>query len=105
MKNYRLNTEAYGTIAGTPHRVIVVRPEGSVITLVGPVEEKSDEIEVLWEGKVVWLFAEDFAARTTESGIACPQAKAASVEESKPEGTEKSSLPKVRRFNASGREL
>ena len=105
MKNYRLTTEAYGTIAGTPHRVIVVVPEGSIITLLGPVEERSDEVEVLWEGKSVWLFAQDFSARTSEIVTESLSTQAASAGSSGSQCVDNPPSVKVRRFNASGREL
>ncbi len=109
-KNYRLNKETQGTVAGVSQRTIVGIPACDAIMLVGPVVEKPELVEVLWEGQSVWLFATDFNARAIEDGTVLPLTSAASVDDDMPEvgmnaEVNNSSTPKIRRFNAAGREL
>ena len=118
-KSVRLNQETQGTVAGEGHRTMVKLPEGSEIALVGPVAGHPEMVEVRWDGQSVWLFAIDFEARTNfESPTSAeipPLAKATSVGAGTPESNKakaptntrhKTSLnPRVRRFNAAGREL
>ena len=118
-RSVRLNQETQGTVAGEGHRTMVKLPEGTEIALVGPVAGHPEMVEVRWDGQSVWLFAIDFEARTNfESPTSAeipPLAKATSVgagtaEPNKaqaPTNTRhKTSLnPRVRRFNAAGREL
>jgi hypothetical protein len=118
-KSVRLNQETQGTVAGEGHRTMVKLPEGSEIALVGPVAGHPEMVEVRWDGESVWLFAIDFEARTkfespTSDDIP-PLARATSVGAGTPESNNakaptntrhKTSLnPRVRRFNAAGREL
>lgn len=118
-KNVRLNQETQGTVAGEGHRTMVKLPEGSEITLVGSVAEHPEMVEVRWDGQSVWLFAIDFKARTKfespSSDDAPPLARATSVGAGTPEPgkaeaptntrRKTSGTPRVRRFNAAGREL
>ena len=104
MKTLRLTRGVCGTIAGNPHRVIVTVPKGSVLSLVGPVEGKPDEVEVLWAGKSVWLFGSDLDARTTND-LPAQDPGASIADGDKVQETKKPDPPKVRRFNAAGREL
>lgn len=113
-KSVRLNQETQGTVAGEDHRTMVQLPEGSEIVLVGPVAAHPEMVEVRWDGQSVWLFAIDFEARTT-SDDAPPLARATSVGAGTPEpnnakaptNTRRKTAgnPRVRRFNAAGREL
>jgi len=114
----RLNRETQGTIAGEGQRRMVVLPEGCEISFVGQVAGHPEMVEVLWDGKSVWLFAIDFEARakfeSTTSELP-PLARATSVgagtaklNKAKVQTTtrRKTALtPRVRRFNAAGREL
>jgi hypothetical protein len=111
-KSFRLNQETQGTVAGRSHRIKVAIPEGSEIALVGPVAEQPESVEVLWKGQSVWLFATDFKMRTNgdKIAIAVPLTKAASVgggAVAPPVARNRCNppAPKIRRFNAAGREL
>ena len=118
-KSIRLNQEAPGTVAGEGHRKMVVLPEGSEIALVGPVAGHPEMVEVRWDGQSVWLFAIDFEERTNFESPASddtpPLARATSVGAGTPEPIKarvptntrrkNSGTPRVRRFNAAGREL
>ena len=99
---------------------MVVRPEGCEIALIGQVAGHPEVVEVRWSGQKVWLFAIDFEARTTFEAPSReeipPLAKVTSVEAVTPEpnpnkeqatNTPRETVltPKVRRFNAAGREL
>ncbi|MEO8050075.1 MAG: hypothetical protein ABI833_06625 [Acidobacteriota bacterium] len=109
-----LNQETMGTVAGRNHRIVFMIPKGGNIEMVGPVLEIPDQVEVLWNGQSVWLFACDLEAR----GIPSQLAKAASVggetsrSEVHSEGCYLLEQPirvkpifqKIRRFNAAGRE-
>jgi hypothetical protein len=108
-KGFRLNRETGGSIAGPTHRIMVMLPEGSKVDLVGPVAGNADHVEVVWNGQSVWLFASDFEARATAASV---DGEASSTEvpteaqraKKRPTAV-KSSGPKIRRFNAAGREL
>lgn len=89
---YRVNQEIHGTVAGVEHRTFVTIPEGSIISLIGPVVEEPEYVDVLCDGQTVRMFACDFTARTT--AITAKESKATADEP-----------VKVRRFTASGREL
>jgi len=125
-ETFHLNQITQGTIAGPSHRTIISLPEGSEIVPIRQVPEHPEMIEVLWERKSVWLFAIDFEARTQDGDIRQPLTSAAMVGDDMPpvetnadtevnntvnleaEVSKKEtppSTPKVRRFNASGREL
>jgi len=116
-KNVRLNQETQGTVAGEGHRMMIKLPEGSEIALVGPVAGHPEMVEVRWDGQSVWLFAIDFEARTNFESPTIddtpPLARATSVGAGTAEPNQaptntrhKTSLnPRVRRFNAAGREL
>ena len=98
---------------------MVKLPAGSEIALVGPAAGHPEMVEVRWDGQSVWLFAIDFEARTKfeapNSDDTPPLARATSVGVGAPEPNNakaptntrrKTSLnPRVRRFNAAGREL
>ena len=127
-KSLRLNQETQGTVAGEGHRSMVKLPEGSEIALVGPVVGHPEMVEVRWNGQSVWIFAIDFEARTKfeapDSDDRPPLARAKSVgagtpepeahiipntptEAKMPADTQQKTArtPRVRRFNAAGREL
>ena len=118
-KSVRLNQETQGTVAGEGHRIMIKLPEGSEIALVGPAAGHPEMVEVRWDGQSVWLFAIDFEARTNfESPTSAeipPLAKATSVGAGTPESNKvkaptntrhkTAGTPRVRRFNAAGREL
>ena len=118
-KSVRLNQETQGTVAGEGHRTMVKLPEGCEIALVGPVAGHPEMVEVRWDGQSVWLFAIDFEARTnfesTTSDDTPPLARATSVgagtlepnNTQAPTNTRRKTAgtPRVRRFNAAGREL
>lgn len=127
-ETFHLNQATQGTIAGPSHRTIISLPEGSEIVPIRQVPQHPEMIEVLWEGQSVWLFAIDFDARTKDGSIPQPLARAAlfgdgtpsaeastDTEVNSPVNLEAESFvsnkettratPKVRRFNASGREL
>jgi hypothetical protein len=110
MKSFRLNQETHGTVAGECHRIMIAIPEGSEILLVGQVAEQPESVEVLWNGQSVWLFASDFRARAIEDATIVPLTRAVSVggDERKvgiPADVKNPGTPKIRRFNAAGREL
>ena len=88
-KSIRLNQETQGTVAEEGHRRILKLPQGCEIALIGPVDGHTDMVEVNWDRQVIWIFAIDFEERTA------------------PAVTEQKTLPtpRVRRFNAAGREL
>jgi hypothetical protein len=123
-KRVRLNQETQGTVAGEGHRTMVKLPEGSEIALVGPVAGHPEMVEVSWNGQSAWIFAIDFEARTNfeapNSGDRPPLARAKSVGAGTPEPEantpteakipantqhKTARTPRVRRFNAAGREL
>ena len=79
---------------------MVVLPEGCEITLVGPVAGHPEMFEVSWNGQSVWIFAIDFEARTKfESPSSDETPPLVSTEQ------KTAPAPRVRRFNAAGREL
>ena len=79
---------------------MVVLPEGCEISLVGQVAGHPELVEVRWDGQTVWLFAIDFEARTKfESPSSDATPRLASTEQ------KTAQAPRVRRFNAAGREL
>jgi hypothetical protein len=84
-------------------------PEGSEIALVGPVAGHPEMVEVRWDVQSIWLFAIDFEARTEDE--ASDEASEAASELSTsivaktPATTRPAGVPRVRRFNAAGREL
>ena len=117
-KSIRLNQETQGTVAGEGHRRMVVLPEGCEISLIGQVAGHPEMVKVRWGSQTVWLFAIDFEARTKfeapSSDDLPPLARATSVGAGTPEPEammpintqHKTALtPRVRRFNAAGREL
>jgi hypothetical protein len=118
-KSVRLNQETQGTVAGECHRTMVRLPEGSEIALVGPVAGHPELVEVRWDGQLVWLFAIDFEVRTKSESRGSdeipPLARATSVGADAPEPNntkvqtntrhKTAPTPRVRRFNAAGREL
>jgi hypothetical protein len=111
-RSFRLNQETQGTVAGESHRVMVVIPEGSEIALIGEVAEQPESVEILWNGQSVWLFATDFKTRSVRDNNTVALTNAASVggEAVAPPVAVKADVksplaPKVRRFNAAGREL
>ena len=118
-KSVRLNQETQGTVAGEGHRTMVKLPEGTEIALVGPVAGHPEMVEVRWDGQSVWLFAIDFEARTKFESLGSdeipPLARATSVGAGTPEPNKAkvqantrhktAPTPRVRRFNAAGREL
>ena len=111
-KTYGVNQEIQATVAGVEHRTLVTIPQGSIISMIGPVGE-GPELEVLWDGQTVRMFACDLTARTTAITAKNPTATAASGGNTNPtppksEGnaaTARDAPVKVRRLTASGREL
>ena len=114
----RLNRETQGTIAGESHRRMVVLPEGCEIAFVGQVAGHPEMVEVRWDGESVWLFAIDFEARAkfesptsdlpplaraTSDRAGTPKPNKAKVQTNTRRNT--ALTPRVRRFNAAGREL
>ncbi len=112
-RTYRLNQEIQATVAGVEHRTFVTIPQGSIISMIGPVAEEPELADVLWDGQTVRMFACDFTARTTAITAKKPKATAASGGNTNPtplksEGnatTARDAAVKVRRFTISGREL
>ena len=112
-KSIRLNQETQGTVAGEGHRRMVVLPEGCEIALIGQVAGHPEMVKVRWDRQTVWLFAIDFEARTKfelpSNDEIPPLARATSVGAGTPEPNKAqvptALPPRVRRFNAAGREL
>ena len=112
-KSIRLNQKTQGTAVGEGHRRMVVLPEGCEITLVGQVAGHPEMVEVRWDGQSVWLFAVDFEARTkfeaagSEDRPPLARATSAGAGASEPNKAQVPTTlpPRVRRFNAAGREL
>jgi hypothetical protein len=100
MEKYRIKEQIRGTVSGEFHRVIETIPEGSIVGLVGPLDNDAHQVEVLWNGRSFWLFEVDFRAQAT--GV---------MDESSPPRTKLLEEPptqqpavRVRRFNAAGKE-
>ena len=112
-KTYGVNQEIQATVAGVEHRTFVTIPQGSIISMIGPVAEEPEFADVLWDGQTVRMFACDFTARTTAITAKKPKATAASGGNTNPTSpkseanatTARDAPVKVRRFTASGREL
>ena len=120
-KGIRLNQEIQGTVAGEGHRRMVILPEGCEIALIGKVAGHPEMVKVRWDGQTAWLFAVDFEARTNFESPSSDEtpllARATSVGGDTPEPNRKrvqtntrrkidlTLTPRVRRFNAAGREL
>jgi hypothetical protein len=112
-KTYRLNQEIQATVAGVEHRAFVTIPQGSIISIIGPVAEEPEFADVLWDGQTARTFACDLTARTTaittkKPKVTTPSGGNTNSTPPKSEGnpTTASDPPvKVRRFTASGREL
>ncbi len=132
MKTYRLGKEMRGTVSLGTRRVIKTLPASTLLELVGPVEGNASEVEVLWEGQSIRVFEQDFSDRAIEvcddSDMSDESSKAQSGVGEPPSGTTRAPAqpsfqpvggppspgglkpanpahPKIRRFNAAGREL
>src|SRR5271170_4476870 len=108
--SFHLNQEMRGTVVGPSHRIMVAIPEGSEIALVGQVAGQPELVEVLWEEQSVWLFASDFRARAIDQATPVELTRAASVGSDVRQvgvctDVTNPGTPKIRRFNAAGREL
>jgi|HubBroStandDraft_1064217.scaffolds.fasta_scaffold181265_2 hypothetical protein len=120
---YRLIQELHATTRGSAQRVIVTLPQGSFISVVGPVAEEPGLLEFVYDGQRLTMFAEDLARKaelspsekTRGTSAAAPSIPArenivAAVpnlpEEAGPVGTTQEGVSgvKVRRFDSSGRE-
>jgi hypothetical protein len=103
MERYRIREQLRGTVQGEFHRVIDTIPAGSLVALIGPVVNGSNQVEVLWEGRSFWLFEVDFRDQVTQltEEASAPAAKLPSH----PQQEDSQSTVRVRRFNAAGREL
>ena len=109
-ETYLLSYETSCTGAGTEHRTIVMIPAGSTISLIAPVQNESEFVEVAWNGQRLRMFAYDFAERAEpespeESNTMAAPAGADSDKDEKSVSVTNDGFVKVRRFNAAGREL
>jgi len=110
---YRLSRPITGTVAGSEHRSIITVPADAFISLVGAVENEPDFVAVLWGEQNVRVFVRDFTERTdletqmasgaTVGDMSVPDSRG--LGQSAAQGPRFIGGVKVRRFNASGREL
>ena len=94
-KTYHLDREMHGTTFSDDKRTMVTIPEGSIVSLIDSRTDEVQSLEVLWNGRVVKVFAVDLAERST----------AGNDPEWREEARTRQAPLKVRRFTASGREL
>jgi hypothetical protein len=106
-----LNQEIPATVAGAGRRALVTIPQGSLISIIGPVAEEPEMVDILWDGQTARMFTSDLTARTTAITMKNPKATVAlggtipTPPNSEGNATMADDAPKVRRFTASGREL
>jgi hypothetical protein len=103
---YLLSRTVRGTVRGPEHRILIEIPEGTVVSLIGPVEDDPRFVEILWDGQSAQIFASDFDAIATHCEMNSFRASAGASDGAVHQGqSAQSSEVKVRRFSSSGREL
>lgn len=62
-KSYRLNAEALGIFSGNQDRIAAWIPSGTVVTVVNGPLNGNRMVDVLWDGKIIMVFADDLRER------------------------------------------
>ena len=65
-KQFRMDTPIAAIDAVEGKRIAIIVPAGAAIKVISPPREADNMIDVLWEGRIVTMFAIDVEERGTE---------------------------------------